>query len=249
VLVEEKLEIDNRIAPVEIDQLATDFEESAADAADEVDPTLLTSYPVTKPGDLWQLGNHRLLCGDARDPNALERLMNGCKADMSFLDPPYNLRVRDIVGRGEVQHAEFAMASGELSPPQFVEFLQAALSAAAGASRDGAIHYVCMDWRHLGELLEAGNAVYGCLLNLAVWVKTNAGQGSFYRNSRAGRRISGGDAAHRTTLSWAVMADLGRTSGIMPVPTLFHSGRMDDLAHRPQSRLGSWRTYEELHRP
>ena len=235
VLIEEKLEISiTGFAAVEIDQLAADFEERAADAADEVDPRLLTADPVSKPGDLWQLGHHRLLCGDARDSSALEHLMDGCKADMSFLDPPYNLRVRDIVGRGEVQHAEFAMASGELSPPQFVEFLQAALSAAAGASRSGAIHYVCMDWRHLAELLEAGNAVYGCLLNLAVWVKTNAGQGSFYRSQH---ELVGvfrvGDAAHLNNI------ELGRhgrsRSNVWHYAgaNAFRSGRMDDLKAHP----------------
>jgi hypothetical protein len=101
---------------------------------------------------------------------------------MAFLDPPYNVRVRDIVGRGRVKHTEFVMASGELSRADFVEFLKSTLAAAAVVSRDGAVHFVCMDWRHIGELLEAGGAVYADVLNLAVWVKSNAGQGAFYRS-------------------------------------------------------------------
>jgi len=108
--------------------------------------------------------------------------MGGAQAAMAFLDPPYNVRVRDIVGRGQVKHTEFAMASGELSRSDFVDFLKTTLVAAAEVSRDGAVHFVCMDWRHVGELIEAGGAVYGETLNLAVWVKTNAGQGSFYRS-------------------------------------------------------------------
>jgi DNA modification methylase len=101
---------------------------------------------------------------------------------MAFLDPPYNVRVRDIVGRGRVKHTEFAMASGELSRADFVQFLERTLAAATAVSRDGAVHFVCMDWRHIGELLAAGDAVYDHVLNLAVWVKSNAGQGSFYRS-------------------------------------------------------------------
>ena len=101
---------------------------------------------------------------------------------MAFLDPPYNVRVRDIVGRGQIKHAEFAMASGELSRSDFAAFLKNTLEQAAAVSRDGALHYVCIDWRHVGELIEAGDTVYGEMLNLAVWVKSNAGQGSFYRS-------------------------------------------------------------------
>jgi len=83
---------------------------------------------------------------------------------------------------GRVKRTKFAMASGELSRADFVEFLKSTLAASAAVSRDGAVHFVCMDWRHIGELLEAGGAVYGDVLNLAVWVKSNAGQGAFYRS-------------------------------------------------------------------
>ena len=121
--------------------------------------------------------DHRLCPGrDARAADDLACLMGGSQA------APYNVRVCDIVGRGRVKHSEFAMASGELARADFVEFLKRTLAAAAAVSRDGAVHFVCMDWRHIGELLEAGGAVYGDVLNLAVWVKSNAGQGSFYRS-------------------------------------------------------------------
>jgi DNA modification methylase len=127
------------------------------------------------------LGHHRILCGDARKEDDLGFLMGEARAAMAFLDPPYNVRVRDIVGRGRVKHAEFAMASGELSRAEFVAFLQVTLTAAAAVSRD-AVHFVCMEWRHIGELLEAGGSVYDEILNLVTWVKSNAGQGSFYRS-------------------------------------------------------------------
>ena len=167
-------------AAVEIDQLAVDFDEDARE--DKLDPAWADAEVVTKAGDLWQLGSHRLLCGDARNSDDLARLMDGSRASMAFLDPPYNVRVRDIVGRGRVQHPEFVMASGELSSDGFVTFLRDALRQAAEVSKDGAVHYICMDWRHIGDLIAAGSDVYAAMLNLVAWVKTNAGQGSFYRS-------------------------------------------------------------------
>jgi DNA modification methylase len=183
ILVEDGLDISlTGFAPVEIDQLTTDFEKDARDPADTVDGSWSTAALVSEPGDLWELGNHRILCGDARDKSELARLMGSGRAAMAFLDPPYNVRISDIVGRGRIKHSEFAMASGELSRTSFVEFLQSTLAAAAVVSHDGAVHFVCMDWRHIGELLEAAQMVYGDTLNIVAWVKTNAGQGSFYRS-------------------------------------------------------------------
>jgi hypothetical protein len=101
-------------APVEIDQITTDFEEDSSDPADTVDPEWTKAPPLSTRDDLWQLGHHRLLCGDARNAEGLARLMGESSAAMAFLDPPYNVRVRDIVGRGQIKHSEFAMASGEL---------------------------------------------------------------------------------------------------------------------------------------
>ena len=103
--------------------------------------------------------------------------MTRCRADLAFPDPPYNVRIAGAVGRGRIKHSEFAMASGEMSSPAFVRFLSTVLHAAARISRDGAVHFVCMDWRHIGELLAAANAVYGDVLNIVVWCKTNSGQG------------------------------------------------------------------------
>jgi DNA modification methylase len=184
ILIVEGLDVSiTGFAPVEIDQIATDFEEDPSDPADTVDPEWTKCPPLSTRGDVWHLGQHRLLCGDARDTEDLDRLMGGSRAAMAFLDPPYNVRARDIVGRGQIKHSEFAMASGELSRTGFIEFLKQSLAAVTAVSCDGAVHFVCMDWRHLGELLEAGGAVYDEMLNLVVWAKTNAGQGSFYRSA------------------------------------------------------------------
>src|SRR5438034_9247096 len=165
---------------VEIDQLVTDFEEEAADPEDGIDAKWLKEVTVSKAGDLWVLGNHKLLCGDARSAADVARLMAHCRADLAFLDPPYNVRIGGVVGRGRTKHSEFAMASGEMSPADYVRFLGVGLNATASASREGALHYVCSDWRHIAELLAAANPVYGDIINIAVWVKSNAGQGSFY---------------------------------------------------------------------
>lgn len=161
---------------------ASDASPEGRDAPeDEVPPVGATA--VTAPGDIWRLGRHRLICGDARDADVFHRLMGETRADLVFTDPPYNVRIDgNVCGLGSVRHREFAFASGEMSEAQFVRFLQETLGNIASAMRDGAIAFVCMDWRHMGELLEAGRACFTELKNLVVWNKTNGGMGSFYRS-------------------------------------------------------------------
>jgi DNA modification methylase len=143
----------------------------------------LPEHPVMRRGELWQLGRHLLLCGDARDPETYVRLLGNARADLVFTDPPHNVAIDGhVTGLGKIKHAEFAMASGEMSEDEFTSFLQQSLSAMAGVCRDGAIAFVCMDWRHMGELLRAERAVFTELKNLVVWNKTNGGMGAFYRS-------------------------------------------------------------------
>ena len=183
LLVEDDLDISvTGFEPAEIDALHADFEDGSNDPADEIDDSCLDGPAVTEVADLWQLGKHRLLCGDARSPDDLTRLLDGKRAHMAFLDPPYNVAVGSVVGRGAVKHGEFAMASGEMSRDAFIAFLKETLGAATKVSIDGAIHFACMDWRHIEELVTASRSLYGAMLNLIAWVKTNAGQGSFYRS-------------------------------------------------------------------
>ena len=138
---------------------------------------------VTRMGDLWQLGRHRLLCGDSRSSDDFARLMDGDRADLVFTDPPYNVAIDgNVCGLGSVKHREFAFASGEMNRAQFVAFLTDTLGNMSRVMRDGAIAYVCMDWRHMGELLEAGEACFTEFKNLVVWNKTNGGMGAFYRS-------------------------------------------------------------------
>ncbi|TDE35636.1 site-specific DNA-methyltransferase [Antarcticimicrobium sediminis] len=135
------------------------------------------------PGDVWQLGAHRLICGDALDPAVVETLMAGEKARMVFTDPPYNVPIKGHAGNsGRTRHREFAMAAGEMSPEAFTAFLAGAFGQLTLHSMDGAIHFICMDWRHLGEVQAAGREVYSELKNLIVWVKDNGGMGTFYRS-------------------------------------------------------------------
>jgi DNA modification methylase len=138
---------------------------------------------VTRPGDLWRLGRHRLLCGDARSSDDFGRLLDGETADLIFTDPPYNVPIDGhVTGLGRVRHRAFAFASGEMTREEFTGFLTLTLGNAAAAVRDGAIAFVCMDWRHMRELIEAGEAVFSELKNLCVWNKTNGGMGTFYRS-------------------------------------------------------------------
>lgn len=139
---------------------------------------------VTRAGDLWTLGPHRLLCGDARSPESYGRLMGEGRAAVVFTDPPYNVPVRGHVsGKGRRRHAEFAMAAGEMSGAEFTAFVGQVMSQLAAWSLPGSVHFVCIDWRHVFELIAAGRMHYGELINLCVWAKTNGGMGSLYRSA------------------------------------------------------------------
>jgi hypothetical protein len=139
---------------------------------------------VTRPGDVWLLGEHRLICGDALDPASYETLMQGRSAALVVCDVPFNLPVHGFIsGGGKVRHREFAHASGEMSSAQFTQFLTSAFALLAEHAVDGSLHYHFIDWRHQRELMDAGAAAYTELKNLCIWAKTNGGQGSMYRSA------------------------------------------------------------------
>jgi DNA modification methylase len=166
----------------EIDLTLQALQDGAHEETDnEVDAA--TGVPVCQPGDLWELGDHRLYCGDATSEAAFDMLLKEAIADVVFVDPPYNVRVDGHVsGKGKVRHREFAQASGELNRDEFIQFLTKTCGLLAKHSKDGAIHFVCMDWRHADELIAAGRDAYSELKNIVVWVKSNAGMGSLYRS-------------------------------------------------------------------
>jgi DNA modification methylase len=170
----ESPEIDLRIQSLEPPDEATD-------SADEFETP--DRPPVFRLGDLWTLGDHRLLCGTALESSSYDALLAGEKASAGFTDPPYNVQVKGHVsGKGAKKHREFPMAAGELSEDAFSRFLLDAFDLMISHSVEGATFFACMDWRHLLEIVGAIRAVGCVLLNLCVWVKTNGGMGSLYRS-------------------------------------------------------------------
>ena len=155
--------------------------EDLGDPKDDVIPGEAPSR--VRPGEVWRLGAHRLICGNALDPGVVTTLMEGEQARMVFTDPPYNVPIDGHAGGlGKIKHREFAVASGEMNVDEFKGFLQSAFERLVEYSVDGSIHYICMDWRHIPEILAAGEAVFDELKNLIVWAKDNGGMGTFYRS-------------------------------------------------------------------
>lgn len=185
----------------EIDLRITGQEKTKKDPDDAI-PSIGEGAGVTKPGDLFLLGKHRIYCGSALEASSYHQLMEGRHAAMVFIDPPYNVKIDGHVGgMGAIKHREFPMASGEMGRGEFTDFLRKAFSSLVQHSLDGSIHYVCMDWRHLGELLEAGDLTYTELKNLCVWVKDNGGMGSLYRSQHELVAVyKHGTAAHRNNV-------------------------------------------------
>lgn len=159
----------------------------APEPVEEGDPRedILPERTVSRAqvGDIWQLGEHRLICGNSLEPEVIDQLMDGQMATMVFTDPPYNVPIDGHVGgKGKVKHEEFAMASGEMSETEFTEFLRKAFTNLCRHAVDGSIHFICMDWRHMPEVLAAADNVYSELKNLITWVKDRGGMGTFYRS-------------------------------------------------------------------
>jgi len=166
-------EIDAIIHPNEV--------EAEPDPADYV--PIAPKTAVTRLGDIWLIGRHRLICGDSTKPETFEALLGDQKARMVFSDPPYNVPINGHVsGLGKNIHREFEMGVGEMSESEFIGFLRSVFQNAAACSIDGALHYQCMDWRHGSEIQLASRDVYSELKNICVWAKTNAGMGSLYRS-------------------------------------------------------------------
>lgn len=186
---------------------------------------IATGDAVSQRGDVWIMGRHRLICGDAREAADYATLMASEPADLIFTDPPYNVPIDGhVTGLGQIRHREFAMAAGEMSEAAFIGFLKETLGASANACRDGAIAFVCMDWRHMGELLAAGQAVFSVLKNLCVWNKTNGGMGTFYRSKHELVFVfKVGDAPHTNTFG---LGDSGRyRTNVWDYPGVSSMGR------------------------
>jgi DNA modification methylase len=200
---------------------------------DDLPPVV--AAPVSRKGDLWILGSHRLLCGDARIHADYARLLKGESADLVLTDPPFNVKIDgNVSGLGKVRHDEFAMASGEMSEVEFTEFLSNFLGHAKAHSKDGAILFVFMDWRHLFELTCAGREQGLALKNLVVWAKDNAGMGTFYRSKHELIFVFwNADAAAINTFELGqhgrYRTNVWEYAGV----NTFRRGRLDELAMHP----------------
>ena len=184
ILIRDEFDIETTgFSTAEIDIM---FDDPAAPVSDDPDDLQSEDIPeeiTSRKGDLWLLGNHRLLCGDALDVACYQTVIQDEQAQMTITDPPYNVRINGhVCGGGKVKHKEFAMASGEMSPSEFTTFLSSAFSHLHARSQDGAIHFMFMDWRHMREIQDAAKPLFGAPRQLCVWVKDNGGMGTFYRS-------------------------------------------------------------------
>ena len=168
---------------IEIDRLLGS--EPAGDSrADDIVLLPSPDPPITRVGDCWHVGDHRLVIGDARDPAVIERLMAGERAELVFTDPPYGCAIaNNVSGLGRVAHDDFLMGAGQESLPELaMTILRPAFRNIAARCQSGAIAFVCTDWRAAPHMLDAAGGVFDEVRNWIVWVKTNAGMGTFYRS-------------------------------------------------------------------
>jgi len=197
----------------------------------EPDRTLPANFKI---GDLIRCGPHRIICGDAKDPASYSALLDGESADQAVTDPPYNVAIEQVVGLGKTQHREFAEASGEMTNSQFQRFLDLTFAQIKANSRDGAIIMAFMDWRHINQLLQTGNANLFELKNICVWVKTNGGMGSFYRSQHELVAIfKNGSGPHVNNIELGKHGRYRTNVWQYAGANTFRKGRLDDLATHP----------------
>ena len=167
----------------QIDLLINEIKSGQQDEADGVPPVDRSAPAVSRPGDLWRMGNHFLYCGNALNSGSFSSLLGKRKARLAFTDPPYNVQILgNVSGLGKVKHREFAMASGEMTSPEYTNFLKVVFTHLTAFTINGSMHFICNDWRHVTEVLHAASTTYTEQKNLCVWTKTNAGMGSLYRS-------------------------------------------------------------------
>lgn len=156
--------------------------DGVSDPKNDIIPPLNDADHRCKRGDIWSLGRHTIVCGDALKSDSYAAIMGDAKAQMVLTDAPYNVRVKNIGSMGKIKHDEFAMASGEMTSDEFTKFLGTFMRHAKDYSADGSLHYFFMDWKHVREISTAAASVYDEFKNICVWNKTNGGMGSLYRS-------------------------------------------------------------------
>jgi len=250
----EKAGWDNEVLAIELqglvdlgfDVLLTGFEPAEVDIIIEgigdeseqpenVVPEAKSGPPVSRLGDVWTLGKHILVCGDSTDAATYKLLMDDDKAEFVFTDPPYNVKIDgNVSGLGRVKHREFPMASGEMSESQFTAFLSSVYAPLCKYSTDGSIHQICMDWRHMREMLAAGDANYSELKNVCIWNKSNAGMGTFYRSKHEFVFVwKNGSAPHLNTFELGQYGRHRTNVWDYDGVNTMRAGRMEELAMHP----------------
>ena len=131
--------------------------------------------PITRGGDVWVLGNHRLMCGDSTKMDEVERLMDGQKADMVFTDPPYNADYKSL---GSNELLRQGIKNDSMSDDRFESFISDFLRVKFEHTKQGASYYICCNWkdsypRFYNNLTETGVNVSSCI----VWNKGSGGMG------------------------------------------------------------------------
>lgn len=219
----------------EIDLLIGGLGEDVDENAEAIPAIDRERSPISQLGDVWKLGEHRVICGDATDINAYGLLLGNDRADMCISDPPYNVKINGHVsGLGRTKHREFVMGSGELSPKKNELFLTSALMNQERYSQPGAVNFTFIDWRHVNELITAGKGVYGDPINLCVWVKDNGGMGSLYRSQHelvVVFKNSGGSHQNNVQLgrTGRYRTNVWNYAGV----NSFRKNRMEELAMHP----------------
>ena len=209
-----------------------DHADDEGDSADAIPSN--SGPPVSQPGDLWRLGEHRVLCGSAFDPAAYVTLMGNERAAMVFTDPPYNVRIDGhATGLGRVHHREFAMAAGEMDDAEFTTFLRQACALMARNSTDGSLHFICMDWRHMRNCLQLARNLYRASRTFAFGRRTMPGWGRFTEANMNWSSFSNMGAGHtETTFSWGNTAATAPMYGNIQVPLPLRAAPMRAISLR-----------------
>ena len=210
-------------------------DEPTAQASETIELPSPDDPAVSQLGDLWHIGPHRLFCGDARSIASFEALLGDDRAGMIFADPPYGVKINGHVsGLGQQSHREFAMMSGEQTPAELTAFLRQIFRNCVRFSADGSIHYQCMDFRHMAEMLDAADGVYTQFKQLVVWVKSNGGMGAFYRSRHELVFVfKSGRAKHINNFGLGETGRYRTNVWEYAGANSFHKGRDKDLADHP----------------
>lgn len=195
----------------------------------------VTEVAVTRVGDIWQLGEHRLVCGDALSPQAVALLMAGDSSRLVLSDVPFNVRIKGHVGGlGRQQHREFVQGAGEMSEAEFERFLKTAIMQMLIYLMDGGLAGLFIDWRSLETMLRVGRELGLTLANVIVWNKTNAGMGSLYRSKHELVCLfKKGKAAHVNNVQLGALGRYRTNVWDYAGVNSFGAGRMADLSAHP----------------